>query len=164
MPDHPTTPEGRFGWVSSIAFWVCLSFSAALYAAVSLAPKLLTCVELGQQQHVNQLRLVALEEDDRRVERIIAALKDDPRYARELARQDFAAEPSSEENRIHLDPELSVEARPAAPQVEVQEPELPWYTPFVALVARDTGLATSLLIVAAVVVVYAFAFLHPAKS
>lgn len=151
-------PESRFGWLTSLAFWVCLVFSGTLYATAALAPKLLSCLELTQEHHANQLKLVALEQDDQRVQRILQAMKDDPRYRQELARQDFATVGS--EDRIPVGSELALDGRPGAPELRTLEPDLPWYTPLVALVARDSGVTTSLLIVASVLVIYAFGFLQ----
>lgn len=154
----PLAGESRAGWLTSLAFWTCLVFSGALYAAAALAPKVLSCLELTQEHHANQLKLVALEQDDQRVQRIIKALQDDPRYAQELARQDFAVGGSDERIPVGLD--LSLEGRPGAPELHTPEPDLPWYTPLVALVARDDRLTTSLLVMASAVVVFAFGFLH----
>ena len=60
--------ESALGVVVSCAFWLCLATSAALFALVVLAPKLLTYDELQAEAYANQVRLVTLEGQVQRLE------------------------------------------------------------------------------------------------
>lgn len=141
----------------SVAFWLCLFACAIVYGGVSLAPKLVTYLELERDYVEAQHRLVAIEQRNQHLERVATALETDPRFAEELLRVNLAASAPGEE-RIAVDPthHLTVGAEPA-PAVEVPEP---WYLPLVRRLASDAELRNRLLWGTAVVVVIAFGLLH----
>lgn len=147
------------GWAVSLAFWLCLMAAAAIYALVALAPRYLAYLNLHRQFHENQLQLVALERQTHRLEQITTALKNDPAFARELARMDFrTAHP--DEQRIPVDAKLSLSVRPDAPDLDVSPPQLPWFAPLLQLVVENRKLGNSLLYLAAGLVIFAFTFLQ----
>lgn len=153
----------RQSWLVSLAFWLSLLFSAGLYAAVALSPKLLATVTLSRQREENQLRLVALEKQVQHLQKVIEALKHDPNFAKELARTDFeTAYP--DEQRIPVDSHLSLNMRSAGPDLAVAASNLPWYTPLLSAVANNREASNTLLTVAALLVIYAFTFLQERRS
>lgn len=157
------TAESGGSWGASLAFWVCLVVSATVYALVALSPKLLTFVTLNQQYHENQLRLVAVEKQVEHLERVIDALENDPGFSRELARVDFDAG-SPDEHRIPVESQLALGNRFPRPDLSVDVPELPWYTPMIATIATNRQLGTSLLIIDAALLLFAFGFLRTPAS
>src|SRR5262245_29239903 len=102
--DHE--PAGRQpGWLTSLAFWLCLFGAAALYGTVTLSPKLLAFLMLDREYHDNQWKLVSLEKQVERLQKVIDAQKNDPAFVREQARTDFpVARP--DEQRIPVESHL----------------------------------------------------------
>jgi cell division protein FtsB len=153
--------ERQHTWRVALAFWLSLLFSAVLYAAVVLSPKLLDYVALENEFQTNRAELVSLEQRVLHLERVSEALKNDPEFAAELARIDFEASRPGDE-RIAVEPLLSLEAVPATTRsasAAIDGP-LAWYTPLLEVLARNQTLRMSLLAIAAVVMVGAFTFLH----
>lgn len=157
---NATTPveESGRGWIFSLAFWICLLFSATLYAAIALSPKVLAYLTLKQEQQTNQMKLVGLERQIGQIHKMIEAFQHDPSFARELARIDFDAVKSDEE-RIPVDSSLSKKVRPGAPDLAVAPPDLPWYTPILRVLAYSRTVGNTLLAIAAGTIIYAFACL-----
>lgn len=147
--------ESRQGWVSSLAFWICLLFSAALYSSIALSPKLLAYLTLRQECDTHQLKLVGLEKQISHIQKVIDALKHDPSFARELARIDFDAVKSDEE-RIPVDSSLTQTVRPGAADLDVAPPDLPWFTPILRLLAYSRPVGNIVLAISAIVILYAF--------
>lgn len=153
----------RQSWLVSLAFWLSLLFSAALYAAVALSPKLLAMVTLNQQREENQLRLVAVEKQVQQLQKVIEALKHDPSFAKELARTDFETAPA-DEHRIPVDTHLSIDLRSAGPNLSVTPSNLPWYAPLLNAIGNNRKAGNTLLTIAALLVLYAFTFLQERRS
>jgi cell division protein FtsB len=85
--DEPTTATQTVGSVlMSVGFWLVLMVSAVMYAAVSLSPKLADWISVRQQYASNAGRLKQLEDEADYLERVAAALKSDPEFARRLVR------------------------------------------------------------------------------
>ena len=93
------------GWIVSLAFWFCLFLSAAMYAVVVLAPKWHTSQKLNSEHRNNQIQLVSLEQDVKRLGRIVTALENDTEFTAELARVDFGAVRPGDE-RLSVDEDL----------------------------------------------------------
>ena len=153
--------ERQHTWRVSLAFWLSLLFSAALYAAVALAPKLLDYVALDTEFQTNQAELVSLEQRVTHLERVSDALRNDPEFAAELARIDFEASRPGDE-RIAVEPLLSLEADPATTRLASAAIDGPvaWYIPLLEALTRNRTLRMSLLAIAVIVMVGAFTFLH----
>jgi cell division protein FtsB len=161
-PADSGTTAAEPGWLASLLFWLALLVGAALYGVVALAPRYLAYLESWRDFRANQVQLVALQQNERYLERTVAALGRDPQFAAELARVDFNAVRPGEET-IPVDPHLSLDAR-TEPEVRVTSPRLPWYAPLVAIVAEQERLRRNLLIAAAVTVLFAFTFLHESET
>lgn len=149
-----------FGGLVSLAFWVSLVASAMLFAAVSLAPKLLAWRTLQEQFRSQQTRLLVLEQQTEQLDRVVQALEQDPQFSAELARLEFDALRPGEEV-IAVDGSLSlnpiVHDRPEA-RISAQSAD-PWL-PWLKRLAGDEPLRLGLLAAAACVVIVAFTFLH----
>ena len=158
----PSPSAAEPGWIVSLLFWLALLTAAVLYAAVALAPKYLAHLESRRAFRANQTRLVALQQNERYLQRTVAALESDPQFAAELARVDFNALRPGEE-KIPVDSHLSLDAR-AEPELRVTNPRLPWYAPLVTVAAENERLRRNLLIAAALVVLLAFTFLHESEA
>ncbi len=144
----------------SLAFWVSLTVSALLFAAVSLAPKLVAWRTLQEQFHSQQTRLLALEQQTEQLDRVVTALKQDPQFSAEVARLEFDALRPGEEV-IAVDGSLSLNPiahdRPDdRARSRSADPWLPW----LQALAADEPLRLGLLAAAACIVVLAFTFLH----
>ena len=170
--DSGSASEGG-GWIVAIAFWCCLLAAAGLYTAVSLAPRWLAYERLRADHDVMQMRLVSLEREVEELARIREALASEPAYAAQLARTDFrAAVPSGEAFPVELPLQLrrtpgGTDLPPGpdhAPTREAagahRDPGAAWYTSLVEPFATDVRVRRGTLAAAAVLVVFAFGFLH----
>jgi cell division protein FtsB len=161
-PLHPLR-ETRAGWLTSLAFWLGLFTAAALFATVTLSPKLLTFLTLNRQYHANQWKLVSLERQVDHLEKVIDAQKHDPGFVREQARSDFdVARPDDES--IPVESHLRLNIGTGAANLQVAPAELPWYSPLLAAVGRSRHVSNALLFIAALLVLYAFAMLYERNS
>jgi len=158
---HPDTTdcEPKYAWVISLAFWLSLLLSASCFAAVALAPKLLDAVTTDAEYQQNQTLLVALEQQVSYLERVRDALENDREFAAELARVDFDVARAGDE-RIAVDPAMSLDAAPSVSSSVNAGRQLYAYVPLLELLARDQAVRTALLILAAIVTLAAFTFLH----
>ena len=160
MPSTPTTNREPWqGWLTSIAFWVCLFMAAGLYATAALSPKLLAYLALEREHRANQWRLVELDRQVSHLERVIEAQTHDPAFMREQARSAFDVA-RADEQRIPVSSHLRLNIEAAAPEPQSAPRMLPWYAPLLAVVARSHGVGNALLGTAAALVLYAFTFLH----
>lgn len=154
-------PDTISGMAISLAFWIGLILAALLFALVALSPKFLIYLGLRNQFDNNQMRLLTLERQAGQLQRVIDAIRSDKEFASELTRVEFdAVRPGEEvipvETALKLD-SRSLQSQPPAP---VSEPQ--WYLPVVQRLATDAELRRSLLLVAVLLVVVAFAILQPA--
>jgi cell division protein FtsB len=155
---HPPRESGN-SWLTSLAFWLCLIMSAALYATVTLSPKLLAFLTLNREYRANQWKLVSLKTQVDHLQKVIDAQKNDPAFVREQARSDFEIS-SPDEQRIPVDSHLRLNIGTGNADLAVVPAELPWYSPLLAIVARSRSVSNTLLGIAAVLVLYAFALLY----
>ncbi|MGE5192991.1 MAG: septum formation initiator family protein [Deltaproteobacteria bacterium] len=157
-PVKPSRETGA-GWLTSLAFWLCLFTSAGLYATVTLSPKLLAFLTLNRQYHANQWKLVSLEKQVDHLQKVIDAQRNDPAFVREQARSDFdVAGPDDE--RIPVESHLRLNIATGKASLPVVSADLPWYSPLLAVVARSRNVSNALLGIAAILVLYAFALLY----
>lgn len=162
---HTTDPDD---WAMTFAFWGTLLVAGALFASVSLAPKLKTLSAHRQTWLANQQRIATLQQQAVELERIAAALEHDPAFAAELARVEFDARRPGEE-RIAVDSELQLGGEdhpsPASPAA-ARPPGGTWTIPAFLLepLATHTTLRASLLALAATLAVTAFLLLHEQQS
>ena len=94
-------------WIVSLAFWFCLFLAAAMYAVVVLAPKWHAYQNLNSEHRNNQLQLVSLERDVKRLGKVVTVLENDTEFAAELARVDFGAIRPGDE-RLSVDEDLKM--------------------------------------------------------
>jgi cell division protein FtsB len=155
----PPSRETGNGWLTSLAFWLCLFAAGALYGTVTLSPKLLAFLTLNRQYHSNQWRLVSLEKQVGHLQKVIDAQKNDPAFVREQARSDFDVAGADDE-RIPVESHLRLNIGTGNADLQVVPAELPWYSPLLAVVARSRSVSNTLLGLAAVLVLYAFSLLY----
>ncbi len=155
--------ETGAGWLTSLAFWLCLFAAAALYATATLSPKLLTFLTLNRQYHANQWKLVSLERQVDHLEKVIDAQKHDPGFMREQARCDFDVA-SPDDERIPVESHLRLNIGTGSANLTVAAAELPWYSPLLATAARSRNVSNALLLAAALLVLYAFGMLYERSS
>lgn len=159
VPSHSDAPHA---WLRTLAAWLLLFVALALYAAAALAPRLLQYVRLQHESEVNQHRLVALELDVERLDRIATALEKDPEFARALARANFE-QPDGEE-RIPLPESLKVDFSAGRANLDLPDPAWPWYTPLLQRIVDDVRLANALLAAAALLAMASFVWPALAES
>jgi cell division protein FtsB len=159
----PPAREPGNGWLTSLAFWLCLFASAGLYATVTLSPKLLVFLTLNRGYHANQWKLVSLEKQVDHLDKVIDALKNDPGFVREQARSDFDVA-SPDDERIPVESHLRLNIATGPLNLPTGPAELPWYTPLLAAVAHSRTVSNGLLSAAAILVLYAFAMLYERRD
>ena len=147
----------------SLAFWLTLVAAAGLYSLVLLAPDWLTLGDLGELEAENRAIETALEDRIEYLGRIRDSLQDEPGYATELARLD-AAEVRPNENRLTVGESLRL-APLTAVSAAGSEPPGEWAArPAVAALSHNDTLRTTLLVVAAVMVLFAFTALQESHA
>jgi len=154
-------PEG-FRPVASLAFWCCLAASAALFAAVFLAPRLRTYRELRRQYDGAQWELIASERHVDYLQKVVDALRHDPQFAAELARVDFGV--SGSEERIPVPLALNMNGEPTLDGERLQDSPRPFAqslldTPLMDKLSDDRSVRASLLGAASLLVLVSFTFL-----
>lgn len=155
--------ERRYDWIASLAFWLCLFVAAALFASVTLAPRLAAHIELKKEYQANQVELVGMESRMQYLEKVAEALKTDPHFAAEVARIDFdAARPGDE--RIAVDKTLSLSAPKYDPPAMPEAATVPWYAPLAQFLAKSAALRPLTLMVAGALVLVGFTFFHDTQA
>ena len=145
----------RYAGPGSLACWFCLLLAAVLYAAVALSPKLVALTLLRHEHEQNQERLVALEKQVERIERISEALEHDPEFNAALARADFEQVRPGEQ-RITVQPHLALELRPSAANLKLPDLPLPWYVPLLEVFSENRRLSNIVLGLAAALALLSF--------
>jgi hypothetical protein len=158
-PNSTSNKEPRFTWSVSLSFWFTQLFATTIYASVTLAPKMMVWLRIRGDYVANQIQLVRLEEQVHYLARVADALENDPDFASEMARAEFNAyEPGAE--RIPVDDSLSLSSRTAPATIARPTVVLPWYASIVERMATRQSLRMVLLGLSAVLVIFAFTFLH----
>ena len=147
----------------SLSFWMVLVAAAGLYAIVTLAPDWLALGDLAASEAENRRVETTLENQIAYLEQVRDSLTDEPGYATELAQLDIG-DARPDENRLTVDeslrlaPQQAVAARTSAVPGE-------WATrPAVAAVAHNDTLRITLLLIAAVMVLFAFTALQESHA
>lgn len=107
MDEPPATSAINEGWFVTLSFWGTLLVAAFLFATVALAPKLQTLAAMDAEYAENQFRLVELERQANELGKVAEALENDPSFATELAKLEFAAVRAGDE-RIAVPDELQL--------------------------------------------------------
>lgn len=158
--DTPPPPaDDPSGVAVSLTFWLTLLAAAGLFAGVSLSPKLSAYLKLQEQFRTQQQELVDLEQEHRELDRVIAALKDDPNFAAELARLEFDAVRPGEEI-LSVDGSLALEPHAISKPHESRAVTRSAWQPWVEVLAYYQPLRTALLAAAAILVLWAFGWLQ----
>jgi cell division protein FtsB len=141
----------------AVAFWLTAFLSAALFAAVLIAPA-------WQQRESLRTRVMQLaaqcrhiQEANGRLERVVTALKHDPDFTGELARVELDFGPAGEQR-------LPAPLRHAKSPPTTPERAQSWTAPLVHLFARDAMTRHTALATAAVLAVVALAFFNQGKQ
>jgi hypothetical protein len=159
VPRLDITPPRRI----SLAFCLTLVTAAGLYGLVLLAPGWLTLGDLGQLEADNRITQSRLENRIEYLETVRDTLKADESYASELAGLDLQ-EATPGEKRLTVDESLRLV--PLKP-VDARQSELPgtWTTrPAIAALANNDILKSTLLVIAAGMVLFAFTLLHESQA
>jgi len=144
----------------SVAFWLVLLFAASVYAAVALSPKIADWITIRQQYLTNARRLTQLEDEADYLERVAAALKSDPEFARRLVRANQNPDSGgSELVPVSQDLLFGGTAMKAEPEVQVIQPAV---AKLVYHLASHSQHRTWLLMIAAGMTLMAFTLLNDA--
>ena len=128
MTDASTaSPPTERSILIPVAFWMCLLSSAALFASVALAPRLVEWHELHLATLDRQQQLVELELHTQHLEKVVHALEFDPHFQAEVIRREIGGPEVGES--IPLKKSLTVDL--ALPQTKSPNVPLvvPWYIP-----------------------------------
>jgi len=159
LAPHPASHEPRQSWLASLLFWLCLFMAAALYATVTLSPKLFAYLVLDREYRMNQWKLVSQERQVAYLQRVIEAQTNDPAFVREQARSDLGMA-DSDEQRIPVEAHLRLNIESGTSGTSATQTELPRYAALLEFVARSHRIGNALLGAAAILVLYAFARLY----
>ena len=151
--------ESGQGWLTSLAFWLCLFTAAALFGTVTLSPKLLAFLVLDREYRTNQWRLVSQERQVAHLKKVIDAQTNDPAFRREQARSDLDVA-NSDEQRIPVESHLRLNIETGNTGLSATNPELPRYAALLEFVARSHRVGNAMLGAAAILVLYAFTRLY----
>lgn len=155
--------DSQFGWVISITFWILLFIAGSLFAAVVLAPRYLSYLNLRNEYLTYQVQLVSLENQVEYLRQIAHSLEHDPEFRSEVARVDFDAVRPGEE-RIAIDPELALKIPQWNPQKRISQTNQHWYGPVLSVLSENQKVRSSILLTAAAIVILSFTFLHESQS
>lgn len=155
--------ESRFGWLISLTFWILLFIAASLFAAVVLAPRYLSYLNLQNEYYANQVQLVSLENQVEYLREIAHSLEHDPEFRSEVARVDFDAVRPGEE-RIAVDPDLALDVPQWDPDKKIPVTNRSWYVPMLGVLSENQKIRSSILLTAGVILVLSFTFLHESQS
>lgn len=155
--------ESGISWMISLTFWVLLFLAASLFAAVVLAPRYLSYLELRNEYLSNQMQLVTLENQVEYLKQIAHSLEHDPEFRSEVARVDFDAVRPGEE-RISVEPNLALDLPKWNPRQKIPVTSRAWYVPMLSVLSENQKVRSSILLTAAVIVVLSFTFLHESQS
>jgi len=155
--------ESRFGWIISLTFWIFLFIAASLFAAVVLAPRYLSYLNLRNEFLTTQVQLVSLENQVEYLRQIAHSLEHDPEFRSEVARVDFDAVRPGEE-RIAIAPELALDVPQWNPNQKIPIASHFWYEPMLRVLSENQKVRSSILLSAAAIVILSFTFLHESQS
>ena len=158
-----SSTETVSGLMVSLLFWCCLLAAASLFAGVALAPKLTETLRLKGLHAANHHRLIAVERQNERLQRVVEAIRHDTDFASEMTRIEFDAVRADEEI-IPVASDLKLETH--APEANRVSPVIPrgWSQPWLEQLTRNDSLRSMLLGAAAVLVVLSFTWLQPASA
>ena len=153
-PELPRDPAPEHSILIPLAFWMCLLSSAALFASVSLAPRLVEWNDLHLSTLDRQQQLIEIEQHVQHLEKVVHALEFDPHFLSEVTRREIGS-PSAGE-LIPLEKSLTIDVtRPAlnAPNVPLV---VPWYIPILKTLAVPSDWRRRVLWVSAALCLLAF--------
>lgn len=151
------------GLIVSLLFWCCLLLAASLFASVALAPKLAETLRLRDLYSTNQLKLVAVERQNERLQRVVEAIQTDHDFATEMTRIEFDAVRGDEEI-LPVAADLKLETRGIERLRTQPVAARAWYRPWLTMLTENDSLRSSLLGAAAVLVVVSFTWFQPASA
>ncbi len=155
--------ESPYGWMISLTFWILLFFAAILFAAVVLAPRYLSYLNLRNEYLATQVKLVSLENQVEYLKQIAHSLEHDPEFRSEVARVDFDAFRPGEE-RIAVAPELALDVPQWNPNQKIPSVSHSWYEPMLKVLSENQKIRSSILLCAAAIILLSFTFLHESQS
>lgn len=166
MSARPISPEVAdpsaepwSGMAVSMTFWLLLLAAAVLFAFVSLSPKALTYLTLWDQFQSQQEELVQLEQQQTELNRVIAALNDDPQFAAEMARLEFDAVRPGEEI-LTVESSLALEPHAVRKSPAGRSERGSAWRPWIAAAVQSQSLRMGCLLAAATLVLVAFGWMH----
>lgn len=154
VPVPSSAPPAERSILVSVAFWMCLFSSAALFASVSLAPRLVEWHELQLSTLDRQQQLVELEMHIQHLGHVAHALEHDPHFRAEVTRREIGGE--SDASSIPLDKSLTVDL--TAPRVSGPNVPLvvPWYIPILRTLSVPSDWRRRVLWISAGLCLFAF--------
>lgn len=162
MPPQTQNDSPADDWSITFAYWGTILVAGALFAVVALAPKFRTLAELRDRYTENQLRLAELERQAIDLEKIAAALENDPAFRAQLASAEFALQPSVGESiAVAKEFYLGAGAEPSNRQAPLALTER-WSVPrpLIELFATNQALRATFLAIAGTLAVFALLFLN----
>ena len=156
-------PTHSASWLVSLIFWLSLLTAASMYAAVALSPKLAEWIAARERYATNAHRLAHLEDEVEYLERVSAALKDDPEFARRLAQASLPANSGEDQHIVPVTEELLFGGRDDADGSQPAISKPAWHN-IVRILASNQRYRNCLLITAVLLTILGFTFLNDSES
>jgi hypothetical protein len=143
----------------SIAFWLTLGLSVAMFAPLTLAPRIVERARLAQRFLENQVEEARLKREVDHFTAVATALETDPDFVARVAGTELESVPAGGLT-IRVDDRLGYDARVPQRAVRMETPPLPWYVPFFESLAEPSPLRRHWTLATVGLVAVAFLFLN----
>jgi hypothetical protein len=147
------------GLVLTIGFWGCLVAAGGLFAAVSLAPRVVVREQLEREAAARQSELLTLAQEIGRLELVARGLGEDSPLAAAVARSELQRSPAGVRT-LPVPERLRHDPRDAAPEPIDVTYEEPLYLPVLQSLAQSPERRLRWSLAAAGLLLFGFVFLH----
>ncbi len=162
MTIEPTIPGPDFRRVR-VAFWAALVTATWLYAIVALSPGCLVLGDLTERISENQRAVRSLESQVNYLEQVRSSLQADPAYAKELALLDHQGNDPGE-IRLPVASSLRLARFESVTRPILDVPGTWTLRPVVEALAHEPALKSTILVIAAAIVLLAFTLLQDSHA
>jgi cell division protein FtsB len=146
-PILKTMAMRHFSVWNSLFGWSSIVLAGAIYAVLTLAPRIVLWESLSRERDASRERLEQLHARTQELESLVGALESDPRLVEEIARSEWRIEPVSEE-AIAVDSSLAASFSQAARQSDIQPARPAAYVGWLRAISVDESLRGKLMLAA----------------
>ncbi len=132
---------------NSLLGWTSILLAGAIYATLTLSPRIVLSEALTRQHAASRARVDELYLQTQQMERAVDTLESDPRLLEEIARSEWKVE-SADEETITVDADLQANLAQVATQPSIEMARPPGYIVWLRSVSRDESLRGKLMLAA----------------